>query len=180
MKMRGLLTAGTVLLAVLLSGCSTTVKTAPSAAVGPFEFGGLARTDYVVVGTVSGSAQCRRFLGFGKPDQYGCRASQKNQLGSGQSRLRRAAPALWLVFFPLGIIPMAATMHADAGKAKAIPRTIEGAAAYDALTKCPGADLILPMMQTTERSGLRHIAWTESATVTGLAVRLKSDADLKR
>lgn len=133
---------------LFVSGCSTTVKTAPGVYLGPLEFEGLKRSEYVILGDVTGNAQANRFLWFGKPSAIGVRG-----LGEGGE---------------------AKKMQSLLG------RTVENAAVYDALAKSPEADFILPMIQTTEKSGFYPFSWSESATVKGKAIKIKADENIQR
>jgi len=50
-------------------------------------------------------------------------------------------------------------------------------ATYDAISKAPNADTILPLRTTVSRSGIPFLVANEEATVWGKAVRIKTDKE---
>lgn len=144
---------------LLVSGCAGTMKIAPyqgSISINDTE---MDRSEYVILQNVTGSAHSTYILaGIIENTEDGLRI-----LGFGPSR-------------------KTALLSAYSGLMALMPGgqySVGNRAYYDALTQVPDADTVLPMTRTEEHWGLPPIIYGRSATVTGKAMKIKTDKELR-
>lgn len=140
---------------LLLTGCASIARSAPGIGVGPIELEELARDEYVVLDSTTGSYETVHFLCFHN------RMFSRREVGTVGFGFRATT-----VSFPWSLLVALGT-----------PSDV-GGAIFDAMTKMPEAEAVIPLTIETESSGLPPIFWTTKATVKGKAIKIKSDREL--
>ena len=140
---------------LVLTGCASIARSAPGIGVGPIELEELARDEYVVLDSATGSYETVHFLFFHN------RMHSRHEIGTVGFGVRAAT-----LPFPLTVL---AALRGPCDV---------GGAMFDAMTKTPEAEAFIPLTIETESFGLPPIFWTTRATVKGKAIKIKSDREL--
>lgn len=149
---------GIALASVLaITGCAAVTKSVPGVGLGAVTLESLDRDEYVILDSTTGSCETVHFLCFNN------RMFGRMEAGSVNIGIQAE-----LVPFPLNILTQLMG---------AAPSDV-GGAVYQALTKVPEADAVIPLTMETDTSGLKPIVWTTRATVRGKAIRIKTDSEL--
>jgi hypothetical protein len=140
-----------------ITGCAAVTKSMPGVGLGPVTLESLDRDEYVVLDSTTGSCETVHFLCFNN------RMFGRTEAGSVNIGIQAE-----LAPFPLNIL-----IQLMGGGTSDV-----GGAVYNALTKVPEADAVIPLTMETETSGLKPIVWTTRARVKGKAIKIKSDSEL--
>lgn len=147
---------------MVLTGCATTKSTVPVMGMGDLSFEPLKRGEYTVLKTVEGEGTVYRVLLF-----FSCGDSQFGYVS------RISMP---------GIIMGSGSTLPDF--AAVTPQSLASAAAtYDAMSKVPEADVVLPVSTQTDSNWFPGFAWlwkAEHARVKCKAIVLKDDSTMPK
>lgn len=141
---------GAVLVASILSGCTTAGRQSTGVGIGDLALNELKRHEYVLMDTVEGVGKTTTVLGITFPLFH-----------------RQTA---WTV----SANGFSGPLRDDAAKAK----LASGRAMYDALSKVPSADAVFTMSKTIEEFRIPFIYRVNTATLKAKGVRIKSDEEL--
>jgi len=141
---------------LILTGCASISRSAPGIGVCPIELEELARNEYVVLDSATGSQETTHFLLVFHSRMFS--RQEVGTVGFGAQAMTLACPLSLLGAFWA-------------------PSDVNGAI-FDALTKMPEAEAVIPLTIETESSGFKPIFWRTRATVKGKAIKIKSDKEL--